>query len=118
MIASRSIGVALALLAGPALAQLSGPQTPASAAAPPALDFDFFKARIEPIFTTKRAGNARCISCHGSGTPMRLKPLPDGAATWSDADARANYDVIRARVVPGDPDDRRLLRHPVPGDGG
>src|SRR4249920_28146 len=104
MIASRSIGVAFALLAAPALAQVSGAPAQASAAAPPALDFDFFKARIEPIFTTKRVGNARCISCHGSGTPMRLKPLPDDAATWSDADARANFDVIRARVIPGDPD--------------
>ena len=82
MIVSRSVGVALALLAMPAFAQVSGSQ-PAASAAPPTLDFDFFKARIEPIFTTKRGNNARCISCHGSGTPMRLKPLPDGAATWS-----------------------------------
>ena len=112
MIMSRLVGVALALLALPALAQVSGAQQP-SITNPPTLDFDFFKARIEPIFTTKRVGNARCISCHGSGTPMRLKPLPDGAATWSDADARANFDVIRARVIPGDPDDSRLLRHPL-----
>ena len=114
MIVSRSVGVALALLAMPAFAQVSGAGAQASSsAAPPTLDFDFFKARVEPIFTTKRVGNARCISCHGSGTPMRLKPLPDGAATWSDADARANFDVIRARVIPGDPDDSRLLRHPL-----
>ena len=114
MLLSRSIGVAVALLAAPALAQVSGAQTPTAAATTaPVLDYDFFKARIEPIFTTKRNGNARCISCHGSGTPMRLKPLPDGAATWSDAEARANFDVIRARVVPGDPDDSRLLRHPL-----
>ena len=26
----------------------------------PALDFDYFKARVQPIFTSKRAGNARC----------------------------------------------------------
>jgi YVTN family beta-propeller protein len=114
MLLSRSIGVAVALLCAPAFAQVSGAQTQAtSAATAPVLDYDFFKARIEPIFTTKRTGNARCISCHGSGTPMRLKPLSDGAATWSDADARANFDVIRARVVPGDPDDSRLLRHPL-----
>ena len=114
MIVSRSVGALLALLAMPALAQVSGSQPQASSsAAPPTLDFDFFKARIEPIFTTKRVGNARCISCHGSGTPMRLKPLPDDAATWSDADSRANFDAVRARVIPGDPDDSRLLRHPL-----
>ena len=43
-----------------------------------ALDFEFFKTRIQPIFTTKRAGNARCVSCHASGTPMRLQPLAAG----------------------------------------
>jgi YVTN family beta-propeller protein len=88
----------------------------ASAGAPgagPILDFDFFKARIEPIFTTKRAGNARCVSCHGFGTTMRLQPLPDGSATWDDADSRVNFDVLRARVVPGNPDESRLLRHPL-----
>ena len=28
------------------------------------LDFEFFKTRVQPIFTTKREGHARCISCH------------------------------------------------------
>jgi YVTN family beta-propeller protein len=79
----------------------------------PTLDYEYFKQRIQPIFTTKREGNARCISCHGAGTPMQLHPLPEGGATWSDADARANFDIVRARVVPGRPDDSRLLRHPL-----
>jgi len=43
-------------------------QTPAA----PTLDYEYFKARIQPILTTKRDGNARCISCHGFGTTMRL----------------------------------------------
>jgi YVTN family beta-propeller protein len=99
-----------------AAARPSGaPETATGAvqAAAPILDFDFFKARIEPIFTTKRAGNARCVSCHGFGTTMRLQPLPDGSATWNDADSRANFEVLRARVVPGNPDESRLLRHPL-----
>jgi YVTN family beta-propeller protein len=82
------------------------------------LDYDFFKARVLPILTTKRDGNARCISCHGSGTPMRLQPLPDGAATWSDADARKNFELMSARVVPGDPDHSRLLTHPLAEEAG
>ena len=45
------------------------------AAGSPTLDYDFFKARVQPVFTTKRAGNARCVSCHDSGTPMRLQKL-------------------------------------------
>ena len=44
---------------------------------------------------------------------MRLQPLPDGAATWSDADARKNFELMSARIVPGKPDDSRLLRHPL-----
>jgi YVTN family beta-propeller protein len=95
---------ALAVLATPALAQQSGA---------PALDFDFFKSRVAPIFTTKRAGNARCISCHGFATTMRLLPLPEGSATWNDTDARANLEILRTRVVPGDPDASRLLTHPL-----
>jgi YVTN family beta-propeller protein len=106
--------------AAPAMAQTdSGRQsepvarTAASTDAAPSLDFDFFKARIEPILTTKREGHARCISCHGSGTPMRLQPLPEGRATWSDEDARKNFALMSARVVPGRPDESRLLRHPL-----
>ena len=32
---------------------------PKQAAAQPALDFEFFKARVEPIFLKKREGHAR-----------------------------------------------------------
>jgi YVTN family beta-propeller protein len=77
------------------------------------LDYEFFKARIQPIFTTKRAGNARCVSCHSFGTPMRLQPLPAGAATWSDDDSRKNFALVASRVVAGKPDISKLLRHPL-----
>jgi hypothetical protein len=79
----------------------------------PALDYDFFKARIQPVFTTKRAGNARCVSCHSSGTPMRMQPLAPGAATWSEEDSRKNFELVKSRVVAGKPEISRLLRHPL-----
>jgi YVTN family beta-propeller protein len=87
----------------------------AAAQQPPstALDYDFFKARIQPVFTTKRAGNARCVSCHSSGTPMRLQPLAPGAATWSEEDSRKNFELVKSRVVAGKPEISRLLRHPL-----
>ena len=45
-------------------------QQPASpTATSPALDYDFFKTRVQPIFVNKRPGHARCIACHGQGTP-------------------------------------------------
>jgi len=109
MHAPRLVLAALAFAALPVLAQTN---------TAPSLDFGFFQARIEPIFTTKRPGNARCVSCHGFGTTMKLQALPEGAATWSDADARANFEIVRARVVPGNPDASRLLRHPLAEEAG
>jgi YVTN family beta-propeller protein len=82
------------------------------------LDFEYFKTRIQPIFTTKRAGHARCVSCHASGTPMRLQPLAAGSATWNDEDSRKNFDIIRARVVSGEPTKSKLLTHPLAVDAG
>src|SRR5438067_9985478 len=83
------------------------------AAPAPSLDYDFFKARVQPIFTTKRTGNARCVSCHATGTPMRLQPLAEGSATWGDEESRKNFEVIRQRVVPGNPEKSKLLLHPL-----
>ena len=83
------------------------------------LDFDFFKARVQPILTAKREGHARCVSCHSSGTPMRLAPIAAGSATWTEEDARKNFDIIRLRVTPGEPARSKLLTHPlVPEAGG
>ena len=81
-------------------------------AAPAPLDYEFFKTRVQPIFLAKRPGHARCIACHGSGTPLRLQPLPPGATTWSEADSRKNFEAVRRVVVPGDVKSR-LLVHPL-----
>ena len=70
-------------------------QQPAASPSSPTLDYDFFKARVQPMFTTKRAGNARCVSCHDSGTPMRLQKLAPGNATWSEEDSRKNFDIVK-----------------------
>lgn len=98
----------------PVLALLAACAAPAAAQqAQPPLDYEFFKARVQPMLTTKRAGNARCVSCHAFGTPMRLQPLPPGAATWSEDDSRKNFELVKSRVVPGRPEISRLLRHPL-----
>jgi len=77
------------------------------------LDYEFFKARVQPILTAKREGHARCVSCHASGTPMRLQPIVAGSATWTEEDARKNFDIIRLRVTPGNPVKSKLLTHPL-----
>jgi hypothetical protein len=64
------------------------------------LDYEYFKTKVQPIFVAKRPGHARCISCHGSGTPLRLQPLPKGSTAWSDEDSRKNFEAV-ARVAAG-----------------
>jgi YVTN family beta-propeller protein len=88
------------------------------AASSPTLDFEYFKAKVQPIFTTKRTDHARCVSCHISGTPMRLQPLSPGAGTWDDEQSRKNFDVVRQRVLAGNPTKSKLLTHPLAEEAG
>lgn len=85
-------------------------QTPA-----PALDFETFRTRVQPIFTARRDGLQTCLTCHGGkvGTRFRLEPLPEGAADWSAEAARKNFDSARGLVRPGAPMESRLLTHPL-----
>src|SRR5207244_5799135 len=76
-----------------------------------ALDFEYFKTKIQPILLAKREGHARCVSCHTTGTPMRFQPLSPGAAMWTAEESRKNFDVIRARVVAGNQLKRKMLTH-------
>jgi len=76
------------------------------------LDFEFFKASVQPIFLAKRPGHARCIACHASGTPLRLQPLARGSTTWNDEESRKNFEAVRRFVVPGSVKSR-LLIHPL-----
>ena len=88
------------------------PATPAPSKGSASLDFEFFKAKVQPIFLAKRPGHARCIACHASGTPLRLQPLPRGSTTWNDEESRKNFDAVRRFVVPGSVKSR-LLIHPL-----
>jgi hypothetical protein len=55
---------------------------PARQDAAPPLDYEVFKARVEPIFLKNRPGHARCYSCHGSGNgPQYLVPLSPGSTS-------------------------------------
>ena len=78
----------------------------------PSLDFETFKTQVQPIFLAKRPGHARCISCHASGTPLRLQPLPPGRTMWNDEESRKNFEAVRRVVVPGSIKSM-LLVHPL-----
>jgi hypothetical protein len=105
------LGIVLAMLFG---------QTPAPAVkAPPALDYDYFKARVQPIFLAKRPGHARCYVCHrGTAATSYLQMLSPGAATWDDEQSRKNFLAVQRYVVAGDPERSRLLIHPLAEDAG
>jgi YVTN family beta-propeller protein len=92
------------------LAALLG-QQPAPAA--PALDYEFYKARVEPLFLEKREGHARCVTCHAGSATLRLQRLAEGADRYSEEETRKNFDAAKAMVVPGSPGASRLLRHPL-----
>src|SRR5882672_10514931 len=87
-------------------------QAPA-AAAPSALDYDFFKTKVQPIFLAKREGHTRCVSCHSKGTPMRLQALSPGATTWTEEQSRMNFRVVQSRVVSNNLTSSKLLLHPL-----
>jgi YVTN family beta-propeller protein len=99
------------------LAALLG-QQPATPSASPALDYEFYKARVQPLFLEKREGHARCVTCHGGSATLRLQRLPEGATAWTEEQTRKNFEAAMAMVVPGSPGASRLLRHPLSREAG
>ena len=96
------------------VAMLGQQPTPSPTASTPSssLNYEFFKTRVQPIFLFKRPGHARCISCHGSGTPLRLQPLSPGSTTWSEEESRKNFEAIQRVAIPGNLKSK-LLVHPL-----
>jgi hypothetical protein len=92
-------------------------QAPAQPPSASSLDYEFFKTKVQPIFVAKRGEHARCISCHGQGTPLRLQPLQPGSTTWTEEDSRKNFEAMRRVAVPGNPQSR-LLIHPLAEEAG
>ena len=95
-------------------------QQPASS--PPAattLDYEFFKARVQPIFLNKRKGNARCFVCHREGAGgFQLQPLPPERTNWNEEESRLNFESASRKVVPGDPLNSRLSMRPLAEEAG
>ncbi len=108
--------VAALLTQQPATAALRA-QGPGPSAAS-ALDFEYFKTKVQPIFVAKREGHTRCVSCHSKGTPMRLQELAPGATTWTEEQSRKNFQVVQSRVVPHNLSSSKLLLHALLSDGG
>ena len=84
-----------------------------------ALDFDFFKIEVQPIFLEKREGLTRCIVCHNATERVAfLEELAPGATTWNEEQARKNFEAVSKLVTPGEPLMSRLLVHPLAPEAG
>ena len=83
-----------------------------------ALDYEFFREEVEPIFVRKREGHARCVVCHATRTRFRLQAPPPEGATWNAEQSRRNFATARRMVVPGNPLASQLLLLPLAEDAG
>jgi YVTN family beta-propeller protein len=83
------------------------------------LDFEFFKAAVQPIFLKERPGHARCYGCHTAANRVfHLAALSPGLADWNEEQSRQNFQSASQLVVPGQPQSSRLLVHPLSPEAG
>jgi YVTN family beta-propeller protein len=88
-------------------------------AATDALDFQFFKTSVEPIFLKERPGHARCYGCHIlSNRVFHLETFSPGSSDWTNEQSQRNFQSALQLVVPGDPASSRLLIHPLAPEAG
>jgi hypothetical protein len=108
------------VLAAAAALEMAAPGPVASQPkAKPTLDYDFYKARVEPIFLKKKAAHTRCVVCHSEGNnAFRLEHLAPGAKGYADEQSHKNFAMVSKLVNPGDPMVSRLLMHPLAPEGG
>ena len=106
-----------AVTAAAALALVSATWVARAAAT---LDYDFFKARVQPIFLEKRSGHAPCVMCHAEANNMlHLEKLPDGQTAWSEDQTRRNFDTVSKIVqAADDPMTAKILVHPLAPEAG
>ena len=114
MKSSSSFVVVAASLIGVAVGSLSHAAAPLPAAkAGVALDYEFFKSKVQPVFLTRRDGHTRCYVCHSNNNArFHLVTLSPGAATWNDAQSKQNFELIKRVAVPGSIDSP-IVMHPL-----
>jgi len=103
------VATSLFLAAAGTLSQAKGQQAASSAA----LDYEFFKTKVQPVFLAKRQGHARCVVCHTmNNAPLHLVQLSPGSTTWNEEQSRQNFQLVQKVVVPGY-EESKLVIHPL-----
>jgi len=102
------IAVSAVVLPSPAAVAGEQPAAAQAAKASATLDYEFFKARVEPIFLKVRSeDHVRCYACHQlprhAGGPFHLEVLPKGKTFWTEEQSRTNFETLSKLVVPGSP---------------
>jgi len=77
-----------------------------------ALDYEYFKKNVQPIFLKKRPGHARCVACHIGATPMNLTPIAKGSPGWTEEETKKNFAAVQKVAIAGNPKST-LLIHPL-----
>ena len=105
--------VACLFLAAAGSLRQAGGQPASSSTGSASLDYEFFKAKVEPVFLAKRPGHARCVVCHTfNNAPLHLVSLAPGSTTWNEEQSRRNFELVKKVVVPGY-EDSPLVKHPL-----
>jgi hypothetical protein len=90
----------------------------ASSTASPKLDYEFFKAKVEPVFLSKRPGHARCVVCHSfNNAPFHLVRLSPGSSSWTEEQSRRNFELVQKVAQPGF-EGSKLAVHPLAEEAG
>ena len=90
----------------------------ASSTASPSLNYEFFKAKVEPVFLAKRPGHARCVVCHSfNNAPFHLVRLSPGSTTWNEEQSRRNFELVQKVAQPGF-EGSKLVVHPLAEEAG
>ena len=114
-VSSYAVAAACLSLAtvGP-LSQAKG--QPASSSA--ALDYEFFKTKVQPVFLAKRPGHARCVVCHTmNNAPLHLVQLSPGSTTWNEEQSRQNFQLVQ-KVAQAGFEGSKLVVHPLAEEAG
>jgi len=90
----------------------------ASSTASPSLNYEFFKAKVEPVFLAKRDGHTRCVVCHSiNNAPFHLVRLSPGSTTWTEEQSRRNFELVQKVAQPGF-EGSKLVVHPLAEEAG